>query len=83
VDVRRFTTFAAVSLPPAVVNGQLDAQATTNSAFTPGAPLDVVVVRTFYDWKLFTPGISKLANVGSDRRILTASAAFRNEPYSN
>jgi Flp pilus assembly protein TadG len=83
VDVRRFTSFAAVSLPPAVVNGQLDAQATTNSAFTPGAPLDVVVVRTFYDWKLFTPGISKLANVGSDRRILTASTAFRNEPYSN
>jgi Flp pilus assembly protein TadG len=83
VDVRRFTSFAAVTLPPAVVNGSLEPQATINSSFTPGSPLDVVVVRTFYDWQLFTPGISKLANVGSDRRLLSASAAFRNEPFSN
>jgi hypothetical protein len=43
----------------------------------------VVVVRVFYDWKLFTPGITLLANLAKDRRVLTAATAFRNEPFLN
>lgn len=82
VDVRRFPSFTGVNLPPPVVAGSLTPETTINSSFSPGGPLEVVVVRTFYDWKLFTPGISKLANVGSDRRLLSSSAAFRNEPYA-
>jgi Flp pilus assembly protein TadG len=82
VDVRRFQTFASVNLPPPLMEGALTTAVTTNAQYTPGGPLEVVVVRTFYDWKLFTPGISKLANLGEDRRLLTATAAFRNEPYA-
>ncbi len=82
VDVRRFQTFAAVSLPQPLVEGTLSPAVSTNAQFTPGGPLEVVVVRVFYDWKLFTPGITQLANLGEDRRLLTATAAFRNEPYA-
>ncbi|MFO1090226.1 MAG: TadE/TadG family type IV pilus assembly protein [Hyphomicrobiales bacterium] len=82
VDVRSFPSFSAVSLPPPVVNGQLSPAATTNSSYQPGTPLQVVVVRTYYNWKLFTPGISKLANLGSTSRLLASSTSFRNEPYA-
>jgi len=40
------------------------------------------VVRAYYEWKLFVPGLSELANLSGGRRTLTSSAAFRNEPYT-
>ena len=55
---------------------------TSAAKFQPGVALDVVVVRTYYEWKLFVPGLSQLANLSGGRRSLTAGAAFRNEPYT-
>jgi hypothetical protein len=49
-----------------------------------GGPEDVVVVRAYYDWKLFVPGIpglSGMATLQNGRRLLSSSFAFRNEPY--
>jgi Flp pilus assembly protein TadG len=83
VDVRNFTSFSAISLPASTKNGALTADVTTNSKFCPGAQLTVVVVRTYYEWELFTPGISMLANLGDNTRLLTAGAAFRNEPFGS
>lgn len=82
VDVRRFQSFAAVNLPQPLANDALAESVTTGAEFSPGGPREVVVVRAFYDWRLSTPGISKLANLGNDRRLLTATAIFRNEPYA-
>ena len=45
-------------------------------------PYEVVVVRVYYAWSLFTPGMSYMANMSADRRLLSAGAAFRNEPYA-
>jgi Flp pilus assembly protein TadG len=50
--------------------------------FSPGVALDVVVVRAYYEWKLFVPGLSQLENLSGGRRSLTSGAAFRNEPYT-
>lgn len=50
-------------------------------AFQPGGPMEWVMVQVYYDWKLVVPGISHLANKGSDTRRLVAGALFRNEPY--
>jgi Flp pilus assembly protein TadG len=82
VDVRRFPSFAAIALPASLAEGELSQAVTTNASYSPGGPLEVVVVRAYYDWKLFTPGITNLANLGSDRRLLTSTAAFRNEPFA-
>jgi Flp pilus assembly protein TadG len=51
----------------------------------------IVVVRAFYMWQMFTPGISNaLSNttssgpngdLGSGNRMLVATSAFRNEPF--
>jgi len=81
VDVRRFPNFQSIDLPHSRQGKVLSPEVTTGARFEPGNPLDVVVVRVFYEWKLFTPGITLLANLAKDRRLLTAATAFRNEPF--
>lgn len=50
-----------------------------------GGPSEWVIVQARYDWKLFIPAISQMANYtnGSNEKVrrLTAGAIFRNEPY--
>ena len=82
VDVRKFTDFAAVSLPaPLTAEGQLSSAVTTDSNYEPGDPFDVVVVRVYYAWSLFAPGLTYMANMADDKRLLSGGAAFRNEPF--
>lgn len=83
IDVRKFPDFESVSLPPPkTADGKLSDEVTTNAQFQPGDPLEVVVVRTYYEWQLFTPGITHLSNMADGKRLLAAGAAFRNEPYT-
>jgi Flp pilus assembly protein TadG len=83
VDVRAFDDFDQVNLPPPLSEeGELSSEVTTDSKFEPGDPLQVVVVRVYYDWPLFAPGMTYMANMSDGRRLLAAGAAFRNEPYS-
>jgi len=50
--------------------------------YSPGGPGDIVVVRLFYQWPLFVTGLGyNIANLSGSKRLLTATAAFRNEPY--
>lgn len=82
VDVRKYTNFSSVSQSaPVGDDGELTADVTTGAQWQPGEPNEVVVVRTYYDWQLFTPGISRLANLAGGRRVLIGTAVFRNEPY--
>ncbi len=83
VDVRKFANFSSISLPNAYNGKELSSDVTTNAKFQPGTALEVVVVRAYYEWHLFVPGLSQLANLSSGRRSLSAGAAFRNEPYTS
>jgi len=39
------------------------------------------VVQLFYQWPLFVTGLGyNIANLNGSKRLLTATAAFRNEP---
>ena len=52
--------------------------------FTLGNACDVVLVRAFYRWPVFTPMLSFfLANMGGSKHLLATAAAFRNEPYTS
>jgi Flp pilus assembly protein TadG len=54
------------------------------TCFAPGNAGDVVMVRTLYEWKLFTPLLNQaLVNAGGDMRLISSVAAFRNEPFNN
>ena len=56
----------------------------TLTAFNVGNACDVVLVRAFYNWPVFTPILNFfLANASGNYHLLSSAAAFRNEPYNN
>jgi Flp pilus assembly protein TadG len=78
IDVKNFPSFAAIDVTPPISNGNF----VNNPAFLPGGPGDIVIVRVFYPWQLFVPTMGlNLANLNGNKRLLTATAAFRNEPF--
>jgi Flp pilus assembly protein TadG len=82
VDVQTFSSFAGLAANAQQPPTSFDPNAT---CFTPGAPTDIVLVRTYYQWKLFTPLLDGvMANMGTgDMRQISSATAFRNEPYSD
>ena len=51
--------------------------------YNPGGPGDIVVVRLFYQWPVYVALLGfDLHNMNGDKRLLVATAAFRNEPYN-
>ena len=82
--MRAFPDFKSVALAaPLTAEGELSPDITTNSQFDPGDANEVVVVRVYYAWELFAPGMTYMANMSNGRRLLAAGAAFRNEPFAN
>lgn len=51
--------------------------------FDAGDAGDIVIVRAFYDWQVFTPLMGNvIANTpDKERRVLMSAFAFRNEPF--
>jgi Flp pilus assembly protein TadG len=79
VDVRSYSAFASVSVAaPIDANGNF----VNNMQYSPGGAGDVVVVRVFYQWPLIVTGLGyNISNLNNNKRLLTATAAFKNEPY--
>ncbi|MGO3928549.1 TadE/TadG family type IV pilus assembly protein [Rhodopseudomonas pseudopalustris] len=82
VDVQSYgTDFSKVDISPPI---DANKNFVDNMKYAPGQAGDVVVVRAFYQWPLFVTGLGyNVANLSGSKRLLTATAAFRNEPYSN
>jgi Flp pilus assembly protein TadG len=79
VDVRTFTSFGNVTM-----NSPLDANGNfvNNTQYQPGGPSDIVVVRLFYQWPVYLSLLGfTMQNMAGGKRLLVATAAFRNEPY--
>ncbi|MDA9400225.1 TadE/TadG family type IV pilus assembly protein [Bradyrhizobium sp. CCBAU 45389] len=79
VDVTSFSSFSAVTLSSHIDGaGSFD----TSMSYSPGSAGDIVVVRLFYQWPLFVTGLGyNIANLTGSKRLLVATAAFKNEPY--
>jgi Flp pilus assembly protein TadG len=79
VDVRVFGTFAGITAPQPVSGGKFDP---TQLTYNPGGPGDIVVVRSYYQWTLFTPMMNQaLDTLSGGQTLITSAATFRNEPY--
>jgi Flp pilus assembly protein TadG len=75
IDVKTYPAFANVNLSsPLDSNGNFQ----NNQTFQPGGAGDIVVVRLFYQWPIY---VSLLQNMSGNKRLLIATAAFRNEPF--
>lgn len=80
------------ALPDPWADGNLNS---SDEAYQPANPGDLVVVRAFYVWPLLTPGLTEvfrtplnpgthaamIGTFGANNRILAAAAAFQNEPF--
>jgi Flp pilus assembly protein TadG len=81
IDVETYAGYgSATFVSPTNASGNL------NSAldnYQPGVACNVVLVRTFYTWQVLTPGLSVfLTNITGGYHLISATAAFRNEPFN-
>jgi Flp pilus assembly protein TadG len=79
IEVRTYTTFDTVDLSkPVDANGNLK----TNFTFALGHGGDIVVVRAFYEWPVWSTllGIN-YANMTDGAHLLISASAFKNEPF--
>jgi hypothetical protein len=79
VDVRTFTSFSNVTMTnPIDANGNF----INNFQYQPGGPSEIVVVRLFYQWPVYASLLGfTMQNMTGNKRLLVATAAFRNEPF--
>jgi Flp pilus assembly protein TadG len=79
VDVKSYPGFSSVSINDPIDSGK---NFVPPNNYSPGGPGDIVVVRLFYQWPLFVTGLGyNISNLSGSKRLLSATAAFRNEPY--
>jgi hypothetical protein len=79
VDVESYPAFTSVT-----INSQIDGSSNfiNNMKYCPGNAGDIVVVRLFYQWPQFVTGLGyNISNLSGNKRLLAATAAFRNEPF--
>jgi Flp pilus assembly protein TadG len=80
INVQTFSSFSSVTQPSYIKNGQFQPN---TLVYQPGGPGDIVVVQVLYQWPIFVNLMGlNLGNLGNNSRLLIATAAFRNEPYS-
>jgi Flp pilus assembly protein TadG len=80
IDVRSYPSFAGVNIAEPIDSSKAFKN---DMKYCPGKDGDVVVVRLFYPWPVFVTGLGfDLTNMVGSKRLLTASAAFQNEPFA-
>jgi len=80
IDVQNYPSFQTVT-----INSQIDGSKNFNNnmKYCPGDPGDIVVVRLFYQWPTFVTSLGfNLANLSGNKILLSATAAFKNEPFT-
>jgi len=79
IDVKTYSSFGSVdNSKPIDANGNLK----TNFGYQPGGPGEIVVVRLMYQWPVYASLLGfNLGNMAGNKRLIMATAAFRNEPY--
>lgn len=79
IDVRSYPSFSNVTIQNPVDNNK---NFVNNFTYQPGGPGDIVVVRLFYQYKMYlTITGFDMSDINGGYRLLSATAAFRNEPY--
>lgn len=80
VDVRTITAFNLADLSKPIVNGSYD---TSSFGYDPGAAGSIVVARAVYPQPIYVSllGTAGTIDLGGRKRILLATATFRNEPF--
>jgi Flp pilus assembly pilin Flp len=80
IDVQSYPAFSNVKIIDPIDGAK---NFVPDMKYCPGKDGDIVVVRLFYQWPLFVTGLGyNLSNLAGSKRLLSATAAFRNEPFA-
>lgn len=80
VDVRVIPQFNNPTLPDPLGGSSFNASGLT---YNNGSPDNLMLIRAWYKHTLFTPFLRQgLSRLGTDDAYLTATTAFRNEPWN-
>jgi Flp pilus assembly protein TadG len=78
VDVKTYPKFVSIDNSPPTIKPD----GTIDTSYNAGGPNEIVVVRLMYQWPVYASLLGfDLSNIGGNKRLLMATAAFRNEPY--
>ncbi len=82
VDMQAYTGYSSANFSsPTLASGAVDP---TLNNYQTGTACNVVLLRTFYTWQIITPMLSHfLSNMTTGNHLVTATAAFRNEPFTS
>ena len=77
--MKTYSAFGSVdNSKPVDANGNLK----TNFGYPPGGPGEIVVVRLMYQLPVYASVLGfNLSDMSGSKRLVMATAAFRNEPY--
>jgi Flp pilus assembly protein TadG len=79
LDVDRYDSFADIGNGTPVSGGAMDMG---QLGYTPGGANEVILVRAYYQWSVFTPLFGAVfANMNDGKRLVVSSMMFRNEPF--
>jgi Flp pilus assembly protein TadG len=79
VDVRVIPKFSSPNVPDPITNNAMDPSKTTYDGGQAGS---LILVRVWYTHPLVTPLLSQaVSRVGPGKVLMTATTAFRNEPW--
>jgi Flp pilus assembly protein TadG len=80
IDVRTYSGFSSANTSkPIDANKNL----TNDFVYSPGGPGEIVVVRLMYEWPVYASLFGfNLSDLSGSKRLIMATAAFRNEPYA-
>lgn len=72
--------FSNITISNPIVGGSFNTAAMN---FNPGGSCSIVVVTLYYQWPIFVTGLGyNISNLNGSKRLLSGTAAFRNEPYT-
>ena len=79
VDVRSYPSFGSVNIADPISASKTFIN---DMKYCPGKDGDIVVVRLFYQWPILVTRFGyDISNLSGSKRLLTATAAFQNEPF--
>lgn len=81
IDVKSYSSFDSIT-PQDLALPVTNRQFVDPARYQPGGRNDIVMVRVYYQWQFYVTNLGfNVANLGGGKRLLTASFAFRNEPF--
>jgi len=82
IDVKAYPSFGLIKPEDVALPIDKNRNFIDNMRYEPGKEGEIVIVRVFYQWQLFLTSFGlDLANLSGGKHLLSATAAFRNEPF--